>query len=80
MKKQSKMKVVNLEKCVVTTYEMQVEMPPGYSNFYTRHDDLGKPYWTYDVSYDIHGETYDCDEEFSGELEAVFQEHKDCIE
>lgn len=70
------MKITNLDKYVVTTFLMEVEFPNGESDFFTRHDD-GQ--WTYDVSYDIHGETYSCDCELSIQLESIFQEHKDCI-
>lgn len=46
------MKVLDLIKNVIITYEMQVSMPPGVNESYTRHG-TERGEWTYDVSYDI---------------------------
>lgn len=68
------MKLIDIEKRVVTTYEMRVSMPPGVNEFYTRHED-GE--WTYDVSYDIEGATYTCDKELAEQLEDIFIKYKE---
>lgn len=66
--------ITKIEKKVVITHDVQTLSEHGKVRCYTRHDD-GE--WTYEVSYDIMGETYSANDELAKQLEELYQKEVD---
>ena len=69
------MKVMDIVEIVTITHELEVEID-GKTEYFTRHDD-GE--WTFEVSYDIFGETMGVEDEKAEKLENLFQRYKEFI-
>jgi hypothetical protein len=63
--------ITKIQENVIVTHDVQILLENGEVKYYTRHDDGD---WTYDVSYDIMGETYSADDDLAKELEKLYQE------